>query len=636
MKSARARVLIVEDEADVANDIASNLKAMTYNVTGIAGTWEEAIHLASTAHPDVILMDIMLPGGMDGIEAASHIQSKLGIPVVFVSGHADEAAVPYGCLIRPFVQREIEVAIETARHRAAMEKQIDEQRRWFEAVLHGIGDAVIAANVDGAVMFMNPVAEFLTGWQRDKAMGRPLSKVFVTVDEHTHKPVEASETRALHDDTALTDEPEDLLLVSADGVERPIISTVSPIHDSKDRLLGIVAVFKDVTTRRLMEKRVLNKQKMQALGRLSSNIAHDFSNIVGVIAGHVEAMQEYTLPGSRAFEDVRRIQTAVTHAGALTKRILGVARASDGQADLELRPVPLGDIVQNATVLLNDALERKDIRTKVVAAARMPVVTVDPNHVVDLLMDLFLNSADAMPDGGTITIDSRRFRLLKPDAKLNPRAKPGPYAMLRVRDTGSGMSHQTLERVFEPFFTTKSSDLHVGLGLSVVHSAIQRYGGWIRVSSEVGRGTTFALYIPEATKDARRAAERSARASTGTILVVDDDAILRAEMHHALKAAGYTVHEAPDAAAAIALIGEHGATLDASVIDVLMPAKDGKDVLDALLDANPSAQAIMTCGFSRDYVRTVLTRGPWRFLQKPFSPDQLVGSVRRVLEQQLS
>jgi PAS domain S-box-containing protein len=613
---------------------------MNYHVTGIAGTGEEAVAAAAATHPDLVLMDIMLPGDMDGIEAANRIQTRMGIPIVFLTAHADEAtltrakaAAPYGYLIKPFVERELEVALETARHRASMERQLDEQRRWFEAVLHGIGDAVIAANVDGAITFMNPVAEHLTGWQSAQAMGQPLSKVFCTVDERTHKVVEASETRALREDTALAEEPEDLLLVSPDGSERPITSTVSPINDAKGNLLGIVAVFKDVTARKVMEKRILNRQKMQALGRLSSNIAHDFSNVIGIVAGHVAAMQEYTLPGSRAYEDVRRIQAAVEHAASLTKRILGVARASDGEGDLDLRAVPLGEIVQNAASLLHDTFEKKNIVVNVLEASHMPVVNVDSSHVVDMLMDLFLNAADAMPNGGSITISAKHFKLLKPDPKLNPRAKPGSYAVLRIQDMGAGMTHETLEHIFEPFFTTKSSDLHVGLGLSVVHSAIQRYNGWIKVVSEPGQGATFSVYMPEASEDARRDAERVARVTTGSLLVVDDDDALRAEMLHVLKQAGYKVHATGSADEAIGLIQKTGALLDLAIIDVIMPGKDGQEVLSALLAANPAAQSIMTCGFSRDYVRSVLSRGPWRFLQKPFEADQLIGAVRRALEQ---
>jgi PAS domain S-box-containing protein len=640
MKTARARVLVVEDEAIVAKDIAATLKAMNYEVTGIAGTGEEALALASSTRPDLVLMDIMLPGGMDGIEAASRIQTRMGIPIVFLTAHADEAtltrakaAAPYGYLIKPFVERELEVALETARHRASMERQLDEQRRWFEAVLHGIGDAVIAANVEGAITFMNPVAEHLTGWRSDQAMGQPLSKIFCTVDERTRKIVEASEARALRDDTVLAEEPEDLILVSADGIERPITSTVSPINDAKGALLGIVAVFKDVSARKVMEKRILNRQKMQALGRLSSNIAHDFSNVIGLVAGHVAAMQEYTLPGSRAYEDVRRIQAAVEHAASLTKRILGVARASDGAGDLEIRAVPLGDIVQDATALLRDAFEKKNITVDIIDRARMPVVSVDSSHVVDMFMDLFLNAVDAMPNGGSLTISAKHFKLLKPDSKLNPRAKPGPYAVLRIQDTGAGMSHETLEHVFEPFFTTKASDLHVGLGLSVVHSAIQRYNGWIKVVSEPGQGTTFSVYMPEASEDARRDAERAALVTTGSILVVDDDETLRAEMQQILKQSGYKVHQAGSADEAIALIQKSPAQFDLTIIDVIMPGKDGQEVLSALLAVNPAAQVIMTCGFSRDYVRSVLSRGPWRFLQKPFEAEQLTGAVRRALEQ---
>jgi two-component system cell cycle sensor histidine kinase/response regulator CckA len=643
MKSPKARVLIVEDEAIVAKDIAVTLKGMSYHVSGTCATGQDAVNKATSGSPDIVLMDIMLPGNMDGIEAASLIQKNLNIPVVFLTAHADEATLsrakaiaPYGYLIKPFADRELEVALETALYRSAMERKLHEQRQWVEAVLDCIGDAVIAADIGGNVIFMNPVAENLTGWSRKQAMGHPLSEVFHTIDELNRHPAESSEARALRDDTALKDEADNILLVSADGSERPIDTTVSPINDAEGNLLGIVAVFRDVTTRRQVEKRTLNRQKMEALGKLSSKIAHDFNNTVALIAGYASTMQDYLLPNTRAHDDIKRILTAVDHAGSLSKRILGVARASDTEGKLEIRPVMVGNLVESSVSLLHDILEKRNIRIQNNVPVPSMLIRADRNHFVDLLVDVILNSADAMEKGGKIAIDLRPYTLIKPDPKLNPHAKPGRYVTLRIKDSGAGMSRETLDRIFEPFFTTKATDTHVGLGLSVVHSAIQHYGGWIKVASEPKRGTTFSLFLPESEPDTQHPAARPTAAPSGSILIVDDDEATRMEIHDVLKQAGFKTHLAAGGGEAIALYNKLGGSLDLAIIDVVMPDQDGKAVLQEIMKINPMAAVIMLCGFSREHVRSYLPSGSWRFIQKPADPETILGAVRRSFEQKMS
>ena len=638
MKSQKARVLIVEDESIVARDIAATLRGMQYHVVGIVATGEEAVLEAAEHHPDIALMDIMLSGAMDGIDAGGRIQSEWNVPVVFLTSHADEATLtrakaiaPYGYLVKPFSDRELDVALETALYRASLEQKLREQQHWVQAVLDCIGDAVIAADVKGNVMFLNPVAEHLTGWKREAAAARPLSEVFHTIEENSRRRVESSEARALRDDTEVTDETGSLLLISTDGIERPIDSNVSPINDAKGNLLGIVVVFRDITSRRQIERRAVNKQKMEALGKLSSNIANDFNNIIGLIAGYAAAMQEYLLPNSRAGEDVKRILAAVEHSAVLSKRILGVARASDAERNLDIHPTTVGTAVENAVALLHDPFEKKGIRIRGTIPSPSPLVNADHSHLVDLLVDILLNSAEAMPQGGKIAIDLKSYRLLKPDPKLNPRAKPGPYVTIRIKDSGAGMSHETLDRIFEPFFTTKSAGTHVGLGLSVLHSAIQNYGGWIKVTSEPGQGTLFSVFLPKATPSRRSTAPAAARFA-GSILVVDDDPATCTELSDFLTKEGFNVQLANSGQAAIDLYRKLGDKFDLLIVDVIMPGKDGKDVLQEVMKLNPAAAVLMLCGFSREHVRAYLPSGAWRFVQKPVDQEALLGAVRRALE----
>lgn len=635
------RILIVEDEAIVAKDIALSLKNLHYHVAGIAATGEEAIEKATVSSPDIILMDIRLAGSMDGIETAREIHKTQNIPVVFLTAHADQATLtraktiaPFGYVVKPFVERELEAALETALYRASMERKLNEQRLWFESVLNCIGDAVIAADVHGIVTFINPAGEHLTGWKKEKAVGRGLTEVFHTVDEQTRQQLEAPELRALHGDISLPEETEDMLLVAREGKERPITSTVSPINDANGNLLGVVAVFRDLTARRQSERRAMNRQKMEALGKLSSNIAHDFNNIISLIAGYATSMQEYLLPDSRASEDIKRIMAAVEHAGTLSKRILNVARASDAEGSLTIRPVLLSDAVRGAANLLRAPLGKKSIRIEDKIPAKSSRVTVDRDQFIDILVGVLLNAAEAMPQGGTITLDTRSFKLTRQDRKLNPHARPGPYAVLRIRDSGKGMPREILDRIFEPFFTTTPDEDHVGLGLSVVYNAVQRYGGWIRVSSKQNQGTTFTIYLPEAAPEVTVTNVIATEAQT--ILVVDDDEGTRRELHMVLKQAGYKVLTAADGKEAVSLYTKNSEKIAMTILDVIMPGMDGRQVFEEITRINPSAMVLMVSGFSREYVRSYLPGGAWRFIQKPFEPEQLVSTTRRLLEQKPS
>lgn len=634
----KARILIAEDDAAAANTIALTLTALSHQVVATVATGEEAVARDSSDRPNLILMDIILAGEMDGIEAARLIHKNHNTPIIFLTAHADHATLirartsaPYAYLIKPFSSRELEAAVETALFRASMERRLNDQRLWFESVLNGIGDAVIAADVHGVITFINPVGEHLTGCKRNKAVGRDIAEVFRTLDEQTREPVEAPEARALRGNTELVEDSDDVILVAADGTERPISRTVSPINDSQGNLLGIVAVFRDLTARRQAESRALNRQKMEALGKLSSTIAHDFNNTISLIAGYTVAMQEYLLPDSRAREDIRRIMGTVEHAATLSKRILGVARASEAEQSLDIRPVLLSDVVRSATSLLRGAFEKKNIKLDDRVPDQCAMVNTDRNHLIDILVDIFLNAAEAMPEGGTITCDTRLFKLAKADRRLNPRAKPGTFAVLRIRDTGKGMPRTVVDRIFEPFFTTRPDDHHVGLGLSVVYNAIQRYGGWIKVTSKENKGTLLSIFLPEACLPSHQPHASSPHAAT--ILVVDDEETDRKQLQSILKSAGFKVLTANDGDEALAIYSRLTEKIDLVILDVIMPGKDGRAVLEEITKINPTVPVMMLSGFSREYVRSYLPAGPWRFVQKPFEPEQILNVARRLLDQ---
>ncbi len=630
MAGKKARLLVVEDEAIVARDLAQTLRRLGYEVVGQAATGEDALTLARRKRPDLVLMDVRLPGGTSGLEAGRRIYSELEIPIVYLTAYADEQTLssakltaPFGYLIKPFVERELAVALDMALYRARMERQLEERTRWLEATLTGIGDAVIAADVNNRVAFMNPVAEHLTGWRREEAIGRPLQTVFRTVEVEAHSDGKATEESA-HPDNG------DRTLISADGTHRPINCTVSPINDRTGMLMGVVIAFRDLSAYRRHESHMMARQKMEAIGKLASNIAHEFNNLLTLMAGHASSMLEYLAPNTRPAADARRILEAVRHASTLTKRILSVARASDIEKDINIQRVPLGTAIQSALGLLEEQLRQKNIVVRVRNLKALPTVLADPAQLVDVMVDMLLNAAEAMPRGGRVSIDAREQASLKPDQRLNPNARRGRYAILRIRDTGPGIPPEALDRIFEPFFTTKGAGGHLGLGLSVVHTAVQRCGGWIRVSSRPGHGATFTIYLPST--EAVGGASAHPAQGGDTVVVADDDAAALKQARAALEGAGFRVHTATSGEDCLRVFRRHADATSLVVQDLVMPDLHGRALFEALQNIKPDTPVLLTSGFSRDYARKQVPVGSWRFLQKPFSDEQLLVAVRRALE----
>jgi CheY-like chemotaxis protein len=256
----------------------------------------------------------------------------------------------------------------------------------------------------------------------------------------------------------------------------------------------------------------------------------------------------------------------------------------------------------------------------------------DASQLLDTLMNLLLNSVEAMPHGGKITIDATERDVIRPNLKLNPEAKPGPYVVLRVRDTGVGMSREVMDLMFQPFFTTKRSRSAFGLGLTTAQSMVKGWGGWIMARSKEGGGATFRLFIPKAVEAAREAGGAAEGVSEGqAVLLVDRRAEFVSVMKEALGKAGYQVRTAQSAGEVSGHVEQAGSELDLVVVDAMMPDGEWHGVLSDMIRNGPCKSVLVTSGFCREYVRHHLPPGAWEYLQKPFTPDDLVGIVNAMV-----
>jgi CheY-like chemotaxis protein len=366
---------------------------------------------------------------------------------------------------------------------------------------------------------------------------------------------------------------------------------------------------------------------MELLGKLSSTVAHEFSTLFGVITGFASSLLSSLASNTRTYDDAQKLLDAARHGQDLTRRILIIARASNAEGDIRLQAVSVKQSVKKAIELAQQTLHKSRVEVKFQEAEHMPFVMADPAQLVDVLTDFFYNAAEAMPNGGLIRVAVQDQMVKRPDVKANPKAASGPYAVIRITDPGAGIPPEVLERIFEPFFTTKKNRA-VGLGLAVANSAILGYGGWIRVRSKPGEGTTFHLFIPIAAPKAGAAARKE---QAPLFLLIDHEQDLLNETAAILKAEGFRIQAANTAAEGLALYKKNPQAFSLCIVDAIMPDMETGEMARKLLEAKPGTPLIITSGFSRDYMRRFMPHSEWAFIQKPVERDVLLGAINRLL-----
>jgi two-component system cell cycle sensor histidine kinase/response regulator CckA len=382
---------------------------------------------------------------------------------------------------------------------------------------------------------------------------------------------------------------------------------------------------------RQAQHQLLQSQKMEAIGRLAGGIAHDFNNLLSVIEGHGELLRAEVgreMPGRKRVEE---ILWAAERAASLTRQLLAFTR----QQVMELRVLRLDNVVGEARHMLERVIG-EDVTLAVGAPKDLWRVRADANQIVQILLNLAVNARDAMPRGGTLAIELSNAELDDRYAAGHPPCTAGPFVLLSVSDSGLGMNAETQRRAFEPFFTTKKAGVGTGLGLSTVYGIVKQSGGFIWVTSEEGRGTSFKIYLPRVDeKEAEAAAPpppSPPSQAAGRILLVEDDPGVRGLVAELLEARGYTIRSAGSPAEALAWAEGSNEPIDLLVTDVVMPGIGGGDLAHRLAALRPGLRVLFVSGFAADILTRQGEIGPGRrFLSKPFSGASLLKSVAEAL-----
>jgi len=402
-----------------------------------------------------------------------------------------------------------------------------------------------------------------------------------------------------------------------------------PLLDDRGEVIGLLGMIEDITARRLAEDQLRQVQKLESMGQLAGGVAHDFNNMLTAIRGATELLA-YQVAGQPDLEGLAQIVLeAAENAAGLTQRLLEFSRKGSHSRE----PVDLHAVIDGSLTLLRRTIDKRvDFQTRL--AAKVPTLLGDPSQLQNLLLNLALNAQDAMPQGGTLTIETAQVELLERDPRVGAfRVQPGPFIAMSIRDTGTGMSPDVAARAFEPFFTTKDVGAGTGLGLSAVYSAVVAHGGAVVLESEVGEGTTFVIFLPV---DPELQLGTPARArpdghGRGRVLLIDDEVLVRRTGAAMLKALGYEVVQAADGTAGVEAFVADPHSFDVVLLDLVMPKMSGRETLTALRAIDPEVRVLFCSGFTRERVE-VEAEGVSGFLKKPYRMAELARQIADAID----
>ena len=496
-------------------------------------------------------------------------------------------------------------------------------RRLFETAQDGI---LILDAHGGSITDVNPYLMKLLDYSREEFLGKALWDIGLFKD------IEASKEAFRELQTNQYVRYEDLPLKTKAGktINVEFVSNVYGVDGEQ----VIQCNIRDITKRKQVEQseqKLLQAQKMEAIGQLAGGLAHDFNNLLGVILGYCELLADREDLAESARLMIGSISTAGLSAKTLTQDLLAFSRRK------VLQPVVMD--LNVAVDHIHPMLERligDDIELDHVLSDDLGTITADPNHIEQVLMNLAINARDAMPKGGRITFETSNVEIDEAYAQQHIPMNPGRYVMLSVRDTGTGMDLTTQAQIFDPFFTTKDFGKGTGLGLSTVFGIVKQSGGTIGVYSEPGKGTAFKIYFPrcdDAPAVAKPVPQQPLRGGTETILLVDDAAPLRMLTKLILEKCGYTVLDSGEPADALRIAADHQGRLPLMITDVVMPGFTGLVLAERLAQLRPETKVLFTSGYANDETaKQEISGTTCAFLEKPFTRDDLVRRVRELLD----
>jgi PAS domain S-box-containing protein len=505
-------------------------------------------------------------------------------------------------------------------------EQLGEYRSRLASIIDTSEDAIISKDLDGIITSWNKGAERVYGYTPDEAVGKHIS-ILAPSDRKDEIP-EILRRIAQGEST----EHYESARITKDGRQIDVSLSVSPLRDAIGDVVGASVIARDITSQKRAESQLRQAQKMEAIGRLAGGVAHDFNNILGIINACSEFLRDRIDSGAESSTYVDNIRKATDRGRSLTKQLLAFSKTSV----IQPRVLDLNERLREVSKLLRP-LMGEDIEVLIVSKAPTAVVEADPSQLDQIVVNLAVNARDAMPRGGKFILETGAVKFDENFAEQHQDMPAGKYVVLAASDTGSGMDGATVARIFEPFFTTKEIGKGTGLGLATVYGIVKQSAGHILVYSEPGHGTTFKIYLPSADHKIGLASKPevetvSPKRQGTTILLVEDDELMRGLTSQMLREHGYNVIEADDGKSALESVTAHSGSIDLLLTDVVMRRMSGPELVERLSTTNPTLKVVFMSGYTGELIaeREVLKRGI-TLLEKPFSRTALLNTIHTTL-----
>ncbi len=530
-----------------------------------------------------------------------------------------------------FVGRRAEVVlVNDVTERKKAEEALKEAEEKYRSIFENAVEGIFQSTPEGRFISANPALVRILGYESPEELITDRTNI---ATQHYVNPAFRDELERMLAEQGIVVGFE-CEVFRKDGIKIWVEENIRAIRDESGALLYYEGSIEDMTERKMLEEQLRQSQKLEAIGQLAGGIAHDFNNLLTAINGYSDLVLRRLQAADPLRHNVEEIKKAGERAAALTRHLLAFSR----KQVLQPVAIDLNTIVSDMEKMLR-RLIGEDVELRTVLASELGTIKADPGQIEQVILNLAVNARDAMPQGGKLTIETENVYIDEEYATHHVAVKPGHYVMLAVSDTGTGIDEKTRAHIFEPFFTTKEVGKGTGLGLSTVYGIVKQSGGNIWVYSEVGQGTTFKVYLPRVAGGAqeyrRSVAPKEALQGKETILLAEDDEMVRNLVLEVLRHYGYQVLEASNGGAALLICERHKGQVHLLITDVVMPEMSGRELAVRLSQLRPDMKVLFMSGYTDNAIvdQGVLAEGT-PFIQKPFAPDALAHKVKEVLEQQ--
>jgi len=502
----------------------------------------------------------------------------------------------------------------------------EESLRVQVQILDNIGQAVIATDIDGDIIYANRFAGELYGWPKQEMIGQ--NTMAITVPQTSF----AQANRIMEQLRKGKSWSGEFMVRNRAGKSFPALVTNSPLQDREGKLIGIITISSDLSERKKLEQQFLRAQRMEGIGTLAGGIAHDLNNILAPVLMSVQMLRDM-IGGNQSQELLNTLESSLQRGSDLVKQVLAFARGVEG----ERAPVNIYYLVNEIQKIVRDTFP-KSLKFNFNAPHDVWPVLGDSTQLQQVILNLCVNARDAMLEGGELKVTLQNIEVEPSNTSANIDTKPGSYVLLKVSDTGPGISPMNRERIFEPFFTTKEFGKGTGLGLSTTLAIVRSHGGHINLSSTIGKGTTFDVYLPaaKANMPIRKEIDESGLTPRGNgelILVVDDEEAIRKIAQKMLEMYGYKVVLASQGEEALKVYRENRSEIAAIITDMAMPIMDGPTMIIALKEMDPNLTIIGSSGLTSNIsVTKAAGAGVQHFISKPYTADAMLKTLRNALQ----